>query len=148
MFRTTEGVLIGNNIVLPRSTEVVGTITEVQHGRPEALECLLVIRFGAVRWAEGEASLNAVVSSVEVTSQSEKSFFRHIHNLFSRPTMLEHINVYAHVERNAFTEFRSADPEFVLRPGIRLVLRQIDPDREPEMMVKNPVLDVNRTWKN
>jgi hypothetical protein len=140
--------LIGNSVVLPKGAEVVATITEVQHSGPGTPESLLLIRAGTVRWAEGAASLNAVVSSVEVTSQSEKSFFRHIHNLFSRPTMLERINVYAHVERSAFTEFTSAEPEFVLRPGIRLVLRQIDPDREPEMMVKNPVIDVNRTWKN
>ena len=145
---TTEGVLIGNNVVVPKGAEVVGAIDEVQQSGRDTPDSTLVIRFRSVRWREGEANLNAVVASVEVTTQSEKLIFRHIHNLFSRPTMLEQVEVYAHVERKAFTEFRSRGPHFVLRPGIRLVLRQIDPDREHDTMVKNLVLDVNQSWKN
>jgi hypothetical protein len=81
-------------------------------------------------------------------NQKQSLIIRHIHNLFSQKTMLEGVDVYAHVQRNAFTEFASTVPNFELRPGIRLVLRQIDLDKEPEMMVKDLVLDVNRAWRN
>lgn len=148
IFRTSEAVLIGNNIVVPSGAEVLGTIDEVRRQSANAPHSDLVIRFHSVRWPGGSADLNAVVSSVEVINQNEKSFFRHIHNLFSQKTLLEHINVYAHIQRNAFTEFSSDEPGFVLRPGIRLVLRHLDPDKEPDLMVRNLVLDVNRSWKN
>lgn len=148
ILRTSEGVLIGNNIVIPRGAEVFGKIDGVMRNDSESPRSVLLIRFQEVRWSDGSANLNAVVSSVESTNQKESLIFRHIHNLFSQKTLLEHINVYAHLQRDAFTEFTSDQSEFVLRPGIRLVLRQLDSDKDPMMMVNDPVLDVNRGWKN
>jgi hypothetical protein len=148
IFRTTQGVLIGNNIVVPSGAEVMGTIDEVQWNRANGPRSVLVIRFHAVRWPDGRVGLNAVVSGVEKATPYEKSFLRPIKNVFSRPTLLEHINIYAHIQRSAFTEFTSDQARFALRPGIRLVLRHLEPDREPSLMVKNMVLDVNRGWKN
>jgi hypothetical protein len=147
-FRTTQGVLIGNNIVVPSGAEVLGAIDEVQWNRATSPRSVLVIRFYAVRWPDGRADLNAVVSGVEKATPNEKSFLRPIRNLFSRPTLLEHINIYAHIQRSAFTEFTSDQAQFALRPGIRVVLRHLEPDREPSLMVQNMVLDVNRGWKN
>lgn len=147
LFVTTEGVLIGSNVVIPRGAEVLGTIDSIQRN-PNGLQSSLVVRFRQVRWEKNTVDLNAVVASVESVNQKENLIFRHIHNLFSQKTMLEGVEVYSHVQRNAFTEFASTAPTFQLRPGIRLVLRQIDPSKEPEMMVKNLVLDVNRGWKN
>lgn len=146
-FRTAEGVLIGHNIVVPRGADVLGTIDEIKRDAVNSPHTVLVIRFRAVRWPEGKIDLNAVVASVESITQSEGAFVRFVHTLFSRPTLLEHVHVYAHIQQDAFTEFTSDDPEFALRPGIRLVLWHLDPDHEPEMMVRNPVLNVNRIGK-
>jgi hypothetical protein len=147
ILRTSQAVLIGQNVVIPLGAKVLGTIDRVSRDSSNSPRAVLVIRFHELQWSEGSADLNAVVSSVESTNQRERLIFRHIHNLFSQKTLLERINVYAHVQRDAFTEFTSDQPEFVLRPGIRLVLRQLDPDRDPAMMVSNLVLDVNQGWK-
>lgn len=144
---TTEGVLIGRNVVIPRGAEVLGTVDSVQRDR-DGIRSTLVVRFRQVRWEQNTVDLNAVVSSVESVNQKESLIFRHIHNLFSQKTLLEGVEVRSHVQRDAFTEFASSVPAFQLRPGTRLVLRQIDPSKEPEMMVKNLVLDVNHGWKN
>lgn len=147
VLRTTEGVLIGSNIVIPRGAEVVGFVDSIQRDQ-NGLHSTLIVRFRQVRWEQNEIDLNAVVSSVESVNQKENLIFRHIHNLFSQKTLLEGVEVHSHVQKDAFTEFASNVPNFQLRPGTRLVLRQIDPSKEPEMMVKNLVLDVNRGWKN
>lgn|SRR5512146_2605929 len=147
VFRTTEGVLISRNVVVPRGAEILA-IVELVRRDLNASRSTLVMRFRQVRWEQNSVDLNAVVSSVESVNQKENLIFRHIHNLFSQKTMLEGVEVHSHVQRDAFTEFASTVPDFQLRPGIRLVLRQIDPSKEPEMMVKNLVLDVNRGWKN
>ncbi len=143
-FRTSEGVLIGNNVVVPRGAQILGTVDEVKRNAPNVPRSVLVIRLHTVRWPEGYASLNAVVLSVESITQSENVLFREIRTLFSRPTLLEHIHVYAHIQRDAYTEFSSDTPELVLRRGIRLELWHLDPEHVPEMMVQNPVLNVNR----
>ena len=147
VFRPTGGVLIGHNVVIPRGAEILATVDAVRRDRNDS-RLTLVIRFHQVSWEENSVPLNAVVASVESVNQKQSLIIRHIHNLFSQKTMLEGVDVYAHVRRNAFTEFASTTPNFELRPGIRLVLRQIDPDKEPEMMVKDLVLDVNRGWRD
>jgi hypothetical protein len=147
-FRTAAGVLIGNNIVVPQGAHVLATIEKVQRGQPGSSQSELVIRIHTVRWTGGFARLNAVVSSVETTIQSENAFFRAVHNQFSRPTHLEHVQVLAHIQRDAYTEFMANRPDFDLRPGIRLVLRHLDPQHDPETMVRNLTLEVNPSWKN
>lgn len=143
LLRTTQGVLIGNNIVVPQGAEVFGTIDKLDRD-PECRCSSLVLRFGEIQWSGGYVKINAVVSAVESTNQRQSLIIRHIQNLFSQKTNLEHIDVYAHIRRDAFTEFSSDRLEFEIRPGIRLVLRHLDPNKDPQTMVNNLVLNVNR----
>lgn len=143
LLRTTQGVLIGNNIVVPRGAEVFGTIDNLV--RDPVCRCSsLVLRFREIQWPGGHVKINAIVSAVESTNQKQNLIIRHIHNLFSQQTDSKHVNVYAHIRRDAFTELSSDRPEFVIRPGTRLVLRHLDPDKDPQTMVNNLVLNVNR----
>lgn len=147
LFQTTGGVLIGRNVVVPQGAKVLATVDSIRRD-PHSLGLTLVVRFREMSWEAASVDLNAVVSSVEVLNQKEVSFLRRIHKAFSQKTMLEGVNVHSHLQRNAYTEFTSSLPGFGLRKGIRLVLRQVDPNRDTEMLGKNPVLDVNRAWKN
>jgi len=143
LLRTTQGVLIGNNVVVPRGAEVFGSIDNLVRD-PECRCSSLVLRFREIQWPGGHVKINAIVSAVESTNQKQSLIIRHVENLFSQKTELEHVSVYAHVRRDAFTEFSSDQLQFVMRPGIRLVLRHLDPDRDPQTMVNNLVLTVNR----
>jgi hypothetical protein len=47
------------------------------------------------------------------------------------------------MRKDAYTDFQSEEKDFVLRSGITFLLRQLDPDRDPEMMSNEPLLDVS-----
>lgn len=98
-FRTTEAVLIGNNVVVPENSSVLGTIVEVQHGgEPRAM---VRIRIHTLRWKSGESMLNAIVASV-----------RHGHidvpdwGFGPQPTFMEGIRIVSYQQHEACTDFR------------------------------------------
>lgn len=124
-FRTTLAVLIGNDIVVPENSTILGTITEIRRDQRDYPNSLIVIRIHTLRWKNNQAHLNAVVTSI-----------RHINQIVSRfrlyqPTFLEGVRVVSHVERDGFTEFSSRHKELTIRSGVNLVIRHVDPDEYP-----------------
>jgi pyruvate/2-oxoglutarate dehydrogenase complex dihydrolipoamide acyltransferase (E2) component len=122
-FRTTVAVLIGNNIVVPENSTILGTITELRRDRRDYPNSLVAIRIHTLRWKDNEAHLNAVVTSI-----------RHINQISSAlhwPTFLEGVRIVSHVERDGYTEFFSGHKELTIRSGVNLVIRHVDPDAYP-----------------
>lgn len=145
-FVTTEAVLIGHGIVVPKGAKVLGRVEEVQVGAADKLSSLR-ISFYALDWEHGSAPLNAVVMEVEPSDSEANPVWRHLRRAArGRPTMLEHVAVRSHVGREAYVDFES-NGNFVLRHGVRFVLWQIDPEREPMMFARNPVLEVSSALK-
>lgn len=142
-FRTAEAVLIGNDIVVPRSATILATITEVQRRSPDSRRSLIRIRIHTLRWKHGEAPLNAIVASVRSPqSRSADWLFRNI------PTFLEGIRVISYQRHRAFTEFLSDKKEVTLRSGVTLMLRQIDPTAYPDREFDVYTPDSQRTAEN
>ena len=56
--------------------------------------------------------------------------------------MQEHISVRSHIVPEAFVDFESDRGDFILRRGVPLVLLHIDPERDPLMFARSPVLQV------
>jgi len=146
-FVTTAGVLIGNGIVVPRGARVLGRIEEVKSGS-SSVGALLRISLRRLEWDGGSAPLNAVVANVEPSDAEDNPVWRHLHRaVIGRRTMLEHIAVRSHVGRKAFVEFASSRDNFTLHRGVRLALWQVDPETDPVMLFKNPVLEVQSATK-
>lgn len=128
-FRTEGAVLIGNKMVVPDNSTVLGTITEVRQGRRHYPRSLIRIRIHTLRWKDKEAHLNAIVTSIrhihEVTDLSLASYV---------PTFLEGVRVVSHLQREASTEFLSDHKEITIRGGVRLAIRQVDPDDYPDQL--------------
>jgi len=146
-FQTTAGVLIGKGIVVPRGARVLGRVEGVQNGSSDA-GAVLRISLQRLEWDGGSAPLNAVVIGVEPSDSDDNPVWRHLHRaVMGRRTMLEHIAVRSHVGRNAFVDFESERGDFTLHRGVRLALWQVDPETNPVMFVKNPVLEVRSATK-
>ncbi|HVN20750.1 MAG TPA: hypothetical protein VMU05_18325 [Dongiaceae bacterium] len=146
-FQTTEGVLIGNGIVIPRGARVLGTVEEVQSASSLA-RAVLRVSLHRLEWDGGSTALNAIVIGVEPSDADDNPFWRHLHRAIrGRPTMLEHISVRSHITPAPFVDFESARGDFILRSGVRLVLLQIDPERAPSMFAKSPILEVRSSPK-
>jgi hypothetical protein len=124
VFRTIESTLIDNGIVVPSDAELLGEVEEVQVSTRSSPESSLTIRIHTLRWEKNEVPLNAVVTGL---------FYAHASYLNSSPTIpkvtfMEGIHIVAHISDNAVTEFSRPRKEVVLRGGVCLLLRQIDPD--------------------
>jgi hypothetical protein len=146
-FVTTEAVLIGHNIVIPRGAKVLGQMESVQSGLATS-RSVLQISIRRIEWDGGSAALNAVVLGVESSDTDVNPVWRHFHRAVAgRPTMLNNIAIRSHVGRQASVEFESDRGDFVLRPGVRLLLWQIDPEQDPVMFARNPILEVRSTSK-
>jgi hypothetical protein len=146
-FLTTESVLIGNGVVVPRGAQIFGRVEEVRSGSLAAGGRLRV-SIDTLQWNRWSAPLNAVVVGVEPSDADDNPVWRHLHRAVrGRRTMLEHIGVRSHVGRKAFVDFESDRGNFTLRRGVRLVLWQVDPERDPVMFAKNPVLEVRSPAK-
>lgn len=126
-FRTAAPVLIGNNIVVPEDSVILGTVIEVRHKAAESPRSLIRIRIHTLKWKNGETGLNAMVSSV----LRPRAFALGI-NVTHPTTFLEGIRVVSHQKREAYTEFFSDERDVSLRSGVSLLLRQIDPEAYPD----------------
>lgn len=139
-FRTTIAVLIGNNIVVPNDTKILGTIEEVRSNAADNPHSLLRIRIHTLLSKYGESRLNAVVMAVDpipaFTEQAARRSFGYTQ------TFLEGIHIVAHLTQNAATELASQRKNFTLHSGTRFVLRHLD--AEPAMMDKNASIDVRK----
>ena len=146
-FETTAGVLIGNGIVVPKGAQVLGHVEQVRSGSATS-GASLRISVNRLQWDGGSAPLNAVVMGLEPSDAGDNPLWRHLHRAVrGRISMLEHIGVQSHLGRNAFVEFDSNRGNFTLRLVVRFVLWQIDPERNPVMFAKNPVLQVRSAAK-
>jgi hypothetical protein len=146
-FQTTAGVLIGSGIVVPRGSRVFGKVEEVRSGS-SAAGAVLRVSLDRLEWDGGSTALNAVVIGVEPSDAEDNPVWRHLHRaVIGRRTMLEHIAVRSHVGRKAFVEFASNRDNFTLHRGVRLALWQVDPETDPVIFVKNPVLEVQSATK-
>lgn len=140
-FHTTEAVLIGHNTVVPESATVLGRVEQVGKGDETSEKSVLRISINRLKWKHAEAPLNAVIISIEQTPaqeilQSRGRRFR------DPPTFLNHVHIRAHLSRKASTEFYSNRPSFIVSKGLYFLLRQVDPDHDPEMAGKDHLLDV------
>jgi hypothetical protein len=129
-------VLIGNGLVVPDGASLIGQVEEVKSRSESSPESSVSLRIEKLRWGRNSLPLNLVVSSV---------FFAPAAYLNdSRPgpklTFLEGIQIVAHLSDVAFTEFSSSKKEVVLRKGVLLLFRQVDPDR----YVDSPQLALTR----
>jgi hypothetical protein len=146
-FQTTAGVLIGNGIVVPRGARVLGHVEQVRSGSA-AKNAALRISIDRLDWHRWSAPLNAVVVSVEPSDAEDNPIWRHLHRaVVGRRTMLEHIAVRSHLSRQAFVDFESDRGDFTVRQGVRLVLWQIDAERDPVKYARNPILEVRSADK-
>ncbi len=147
-FVTTAGVLIGNGIVVPRGSRVLGKVEEVR-SRSSAAGAVLRVSLHRLEWdGGGSTPLNAVVIGVEPSDADDNPLWRHLHRAVKgRPTMLEHISVRSHIVPEPFVDFGCDRGDFILRRGVRLVLLQIDPERAPVMFARSPVLEVRSPAK-
>ncbi|HEX6880218.1 MAG TPA: hypothetical protein VF135_07630 [Terriglobales bacterium] len=145
-FRTTEAVLIGNNIVVPSNSKVLGSVEQVRSGAPTGPRYLLSIHIETLKWKDHEVYLNAVVASVEPTP-AQKMLTARRHR-FPWPDVepqpfLKGVHIRAHYVRDAYTDFFSNDNNINLRSGIVFILRHVDPDHIPAMAGHRSALDVN-----
>jgi hypothetical protein len=146
-FVTTESVLIGNGVVVPRGAQVVGHVEEVRSGFSAAGPALR-ISIDTLQWDRWSAPLNAVVIGVEPSDAEDNPVWRHLHRAVrGRRTMLEDVAVRSHIGAKAAVEFTSHRGEFTLRRGVRLVLWQVDPERVPLTFAKTPILEVRSPAK-
>ena len=123
-FRTIEAVLIGSGIVVPSNALLVGEVEDVKPRAPSSSESSVSIRVHTLRWDNNEIPLNAVVSSVFFA----RAAYLHASPVGTKPTFLEGIRIVAHLSEEAFTEFSSEKKEVVLRNGVLLLFRQVDPE--------------------
>jgi hypothetical protein len=123
-FRTIEPVLVGRGIVVPNNASLLGEIEEVQPRSASSPESSICIRVRTLRWNDKVIPVNAVVTGVFFA----RAGYLNESASGTKPTFLEGIRIVAHLSEDAFTEFSSSKKEVVLRNGILLLLRQVDPD--------------------
>ena len=146
-FEPTQSVLSGDGVVVPRGARVLGHVEEVRSGS-SAAGAVLRISIDHLQWDRWSAALNAVVVGVEPSDADDNPVWRHLHRaVMGRRTMLEHIAVRSHVGRKAFVDFESNRGDFTLRRGVRLALLQVDPESDPMMFTRNPVLEVRSSTR-
>lgn len=141
-FHTTEAVLIGHNIVVPENAVVTGRVESVVDGAADSPNSRLRISIDALKWKHGEASLNAVIISVERSPAQEVMILRGRRSFRDPPTFLKNVHIRAHLSRKAVTVFYSDRPSFTVPKGLNFLLRQVDPDHEPKMAGKDNILQV------
>jgi len=124
-FRTVEPVLIGNGVVVPDGASLTGQVEEVQPRSGASRESSVSVRIDMLQWGNHSLPLNVVVASVFYARSGYFSESRP----GPKPTFLEGIQVVAHLSDVAFTEFSSSKKEVVLRNGVLLLFRQVDPER-------------------
>jgi hypothetical protein len=140
-FETTEAILIGHDIVVPRGAKVIGHIEQVFSRGIESPDSAVRLSIDRLKWKQSEASLNAVVISVEPTAaqvmlSSARDHFR------NPPTFLHHIHIRAHLLSNASTEFYSDLSHFTVSKGLNFLLRQVDPENPASMVSKDHSLNI------
>ncbi len=126
-FHTLEPVLIGNDTVVPQNATILGSITEIQRRGPGWQRCLIRITIHSLRWKRGEAVLNAMVSSI-LRPHADELYWRFRY----APTFMEGIRVISHQRGDAYTEFFSDHKDVVLHSGVSFMLRQIEPEGNPD----------------
>ncbi|MDT8068024.1 MAG: hypothetical protein ROO76_07630 [Terriglobia bacterium] len=140
-FKTREAVLIGHDIVVPRDSKITGRIEQVLNRGTGSPNSKVRISIGHLEWKKNEASLNAVIISIEPTpAQQMLGLGRH--RFGDPPTFLRHVHIRAYLLRNASTEFYSDRPDFTINKGLYFLLRQVDPENPTRMMGKDHTLDV------
>jgi hypothetical protein len=141
-FHTTEAVLIGHNIVVPENATIIGRVEQAIDAVANSSKSVLRISITHLKWKNGEASLNAVIISVERTPAQEILMARGHHSFRDPPTFLKDIHIRAHLSRSAITEFYSDHPSFTVNKGLFFLLRQVDPDHDSTMTGSDNILDV------
>ncbi len=141
-FRTTEAVLIGNNIVVPQDATITGRIEKVLSDAEDSPHSVVRISIDHLQWKNGQAPLNAVVFGIEPTAAEEILRMPRRRSLRELPNFLKDIRIRAHLGRSADTEFYSNQSNFTLQSGLYFLLRQIDPDHDPAMMGKDHTINV------
>lgn len=124
-FRTIEPVLIGNGVVVPDGASLIGQVEEVQPRSGSSAESSVSVRVNKLQWGSHSIPLNLVVSSVFYA----RSGYVNDPRPGPKPTFLEGILIVAHLSDAAFTEFSSRKKEVVLRNGVLLMFRQVNPDK-------------------
>lgn len=122
-FRTIESVLIGSGIVVPSNASLLGEIEQVQTRSSSSAESSVSLRVHTLRWEDNEIAVNLVVTSVFFA----RAAYLNGSPIGVKPTFLEGIRIVAHLSQEAFTKFSSEKKEVVLRNGVLLLLRQVDP---------------------
>jgi hypothetical protein len=135
-FRTVEPVLIGNGVVVPDGASLIGHVEEVQAPSKSAPESSVSVRIDTLQWGHHSLPLNLVVSSVFYA----RAGYLNDEHPGPKPTFLEGIQIVAHMSDAAFTEFSSSKKEVVLRNGVLLLFRQVD----PEKYIDSPQLALSR----
>jgi hypothetical protein len=123
-FRTLEPVLLGNKIVAPYNATLIGEVESVRMKSSSSEESAVAIRVHTLRWDNYEHEVNLVVAGVYYSRPATLNGFPNGPQM----TFLEGVQIVAHLTGEAFTEFSSRKKEVVLRNGILLLLRQVDPD--------------------
>jgi hypothetical protein len=121
--RTVESVLTGKGIVIPNGTPVLGTIQEVRDIESGVSE--IRIRIHTLLVKDRAIPVNLAVSSLYYARSAYPNATGR-ENMF-KLTFLEGIKVVSRQSEEASTSFSSQGKEVVLRSGIMLKLRQIDP---------------------
>jgi hypothetical protein len=124
-FRTVEAVLIGNGVVVPDGASLLGEIDKVQPRSVSSSEASVSVRINKLQWGNHSIPLNLVVSKVFYA----RAGYVNEPRPGVKPTFLEGIQIVAHLSDVAFTEFSSSKKEVVLRNGVLLLFRQIDPEK-------------------
>lgn len=122
-FRTLEPVLLGNNVVVTTGATLLGEVEQALPRSDSSPESSISIRVRELRWNGKSVPLNAVVSGVFFV----RSSYTYRSGLQQKPTFLEGIEIVAHLSETAFTEFSCRKKDVVLRNGILLMFREIDP---------------------
>ncbi len=143
-FHTTDSTLIGHNIVVPRGAIISGTVTEIRNKSGQSPRNQLSIRLDTLRWKDKVFPVNLVISSVTRSHRNLEMSGVPVYY----PNFLESYRILAHLRQNATTDFVSEEKEIVLRSGIEVVLRQIDPEQftDVELDVAEPVKNPGRPW--
>ncbi len=135
-FRLLTPVLVGKGLVVPEEATLIGRVDKISFPTDQNPRSSISVSVNTIRWGKNELPINAVVSQLYFVRAS-----RIAGGSPPRATFLEGIQIVSHLAAEANTEFSSAKKEVVLRGGILLLLRQIDPnDYETVFRYQNPQL--------
>ena len=122
-FRLLTPVLVGNGLVVPEEATLIGHVVQIATPTDHNPSSSLSVSVHTIRWGKNELPINAVVSQLYFVRSSYIAG-----GSAPRATFLEGIQIVSHLAAEANTEFSSTKKEVVLRSGILLLLRQIDPN--------------------